>query len=246
MNLLRGVIFNLYLFCLTLTMGLGALPIRLLNRKTIALRYAKAWSRAVLWGLEHLCSITIEIRGKDHIPDGPVMIASQHQSFFDGFIWMNNVTLPAYIIKKELTLIPFVGPMLLLSGMIPVDRKGGSQALRDMMDNTATAQNQGRQIIIFPEGTRTKPGVKVPIQNGIVALARQSKGPIIPVVTNSGLFWPKSIWRKYSGTLIIAIGRPLPPAKGRDLIKHLDNAWDELCKINKITYESVDNSVDRN
>lgn len=243
MSLIRGVAFNLYLLSLTLTMGLGALPIRFLHKKKLALCYAKAWSRAVLWGFSHICSVKIEIKGRENIPDGPCLIASQHQSFFDGFIWMNNVTYPAYIIKKELTHIPFVGPMLLLSGMIPVDRQGGSQALRDMMDATADAQKQGKQIILFPQGTRTLPGIKVPVQNGIVAVARQIKGPIIPVITNSGLFWPRSLWRKYPGTLIISIGQALPVTKGRELLTVLDHAWDELCKSHHIPYHPVDNSV---
>ncbi|MDF7674007.1 lysophospholipid acyltransferase family protein [Acetobacteraceae bacterium ESL0709] len=244
MSLLRGAAFNLYLLALTLTMGLGAFPIRLLRKQELALDYAKLWARCVLWGLRHIGSIRIEIRGSENLPQGPCLIASQHQSFFDGFIWMNTVPRPAYIIKKELTRIPLVGPMLLLSGMIPVDREGGSQALRDLMDATATAQREGRQVILFPQGTRTDPGVKAPIQNGIVAVARQIKGPVIPVVTNSGFFWPRSPWRKYSGTLIIAIGRPLPPTRGRELISTLDEAWEVLCKTHQIPHHPVDNSVD--
>lgn len=245
MSLVRGTLFNLYLLILTLVMGVFAFPIRLLNRRDAALAYAKLWSRAVLWGLERLCSIRIVISGQENLPDGPALIASQHQSFFDGFVWMNAVSLPAYVIKKELTAIPLVGPMLILSGMIPVDRSGGSQALRGMMDAVARAQGAGRQIIIFPQGTRTKPGQKVPLQNGIIALARQATCPIIPVVTNSGLFWPHSPWRKYPGTLKVAIGSPLTASlKGRELIPAIDRAWETLCTEHDLPYETVENSVD--
>lgn len=243
--LLRGILFNIYLLLLTITMGVVALPIRLLNRRMLALNYAKLWSRAVLWGLTRLCAIQIDIRGKDNLPRGPLLIASQHQSFFDGFVWMNTVDLPAYIIKKELISIPFVGPMLLLSGMIPVDRKGGSQALRDMMDATATAQRSGRQIIIFPEGTRTRPGERVTVQNGVIAVARQAKVPIIPVATNSGLFWPHSPWLKYPGTIIIAIGSAITPGKGRELIASLEQTWDRLCHENNLPRDSVIRPVDK-
>lgn len=228
-SLLRGTIFNFYLIFLTLIMGVFALPIRLIGQEKAALTYAKLWAHAVLWGLRHLCGIKIILKGQENLPQGPAIIASQHQSFFDGFIWMNQVPLPTYIIKKELTKIPFVGPMLLLSGMIPVDRQGGSQALRDMLDESQKAQDAQKQIIIFPEGTRTAPGQRVKIQNGIIALARQAKAPIIPVATNSGLFWPRSPWRKYPGTIIIAIGAPLLAGKGRELIQNLENSWDILC-----------------
>ncbi len=245
MSLVRGSLFNLYLLILTLVMGVFAFPIRLLNRRDAALGYAKLWSSAVLWGLERLCGIRIVISGQENLPDGPALIASQHQSFFDGFVWMNTVPLPAYVIKKELTSIPLVGPMLILSGMIPVDRSGGSQALRGMMDAVAKAQGAGRQIIIFPQGTRTRPGERVPLQNGVIALARQATAPIIPVVTNSGLFWPHSHWRKYPGTLKVVIGQPLAAdTKGRALIPAIDAAWQTLCKEHDLPYEPVENSVD--
>ena len=245
MSLVRGTLFNLYLLILTLVMGVFAFPIRLLNRRDAALAYAKLWSRAVLWGLERLCGIRIVISGQENLPDGPALIASQHQSFFDGFIWMNTVSLPAYVIKKELTAIPLVGPMLILSGMIPVDRSGGSQALRGMMDAVAKAQGAGRQIIIFPQGTRTKPGQAVPLQNGVIALARQATCPILPVVTNSGLFWPHSPWRKYPGTLQVVIGKPLAAnLKGRDLIPAISGAWEALCKEHDLPHDAVENSVD--
>lgn len=239
MSLVRGTLFNLYLLLLTLVMGIAAFPIRLSNKDAWALRYAKLWSRAVLWGLRTLCSIRITITGTEHLPSGPFLIASQHQSFFDGFVWMNAVPLPAYVIKQELTKIPLVGPMLLLSGMIPVNRAGGSQALRTMMERVSQAQERGRQIILFPEGTRTKPGERVSLQNGIVALARQATTPIIPVATNSGLFWPRSPWRKYPGTLIVAIGEPLPALRGRMLIPAVEHAWDKLSDTHALPRDKV-------
>ncbi|MCT6838435.1 MAG: 1-acyl-sn-glycerol-3-phosphate acyltransferase [Bifidobacteriales bacterium] len=245
MSFLRGFLFNLYLLVLTLLMGVVAFPIRLLNRRDAALAYAKLWSRAVLWGLERLCSIRIVITGQENLPDGPALIASQHQSFFDGFVWMNLVPLPAYVIKKELTSIPLVGPMLVLSGMIPVNRAGGSKALRGMMETVAKAQTAGRQIIIFPQGTRTQPGQTAPLQNGVVALARQATAPIIPVVTNSGLFWPRSPWRKYPGTLEVIIGPPLSPTMaGRALIPAITDAWTHLSQEHNLPLSPVENSVD--
>ncbi|WP_040509087.1 lysophospholipid acyltransferase family protein [Gluconobacter morbifer] len=245
MSILRGLLFNLYLLLLTLIMGIGALPIRLMKRRALALRYAKLWSRAVLAGFEHLCGVRIRISGTENLPPGPCLIASQHQSFFDGFVWMNLVPLPAYIIKTELTKIPLVGPMLLLSGMIPVERSAGSKALRNMMKATQDAHAAGRQIIIFPEGTRTLPGERQSIQPGIIALARQAGVPVVPVATNSGLFWDRSPWRKHPGTLDVVIGTPLPAVKGREgFTKALDKAWDDLCASHNLPRDPVDNSVD--
>ncbi|MFT8353189.1 MAG: lysophospholipid acyltransferase family protein [Gluconobacter japonicus] len=245
MSIFRGLLFNLYFLFLTLIMGLGALPIRALGRKDLALSYAKLWSRAVLFGFSHLCSVRIAITGQENIPSGPCLIASQHQSFFDGFVWMNLVPLPTYIIKQELTRIPLVGPMLILAGMIPVKRSDGSKALRTMMKDSADAHAANRQIIIFPEGTRTLPGERQSIQPGIIALARQASVPVVPVATNSGLFWDRSPWHKRPGILKVAIGKPLPTTQGRGAFTGvLENAWDELCATHALPRDPVDNSVE--
>lgn len=245
MSILRGVLFNLYLFWITLFMGLGTIPIRLMKRQDLALSYAKLWARAVLAGFTRICSVRIEITGQENLPSGPLLIASQHQSFFDGFIWMNLVDRPDYIIKSELTRIPVVGPMLLLTGMIAVDRKAGSKALRDMMQASKAAHADNRQIIIFPEGTRTLPGERHPIQPGIIALARQADVPVVPVATDSGLFWDRSPWLKNPGVLHVVIGQPLAPQQERKAFTQaLESAWDELCTTHVLPRDPVDNSVD--
>lgn len=245
MSILRGILFNLYLFWLTVFMGLGTIPIRMLGRRVGALDYAKLWAKAVLAGYERICATRIEIIGTENLPSGPVLIASQHQSFFDGFVWMGLVSTPTYIIKTELTKIPIVGPMLRLSGMIAVNRNDGAKALRGMMQSARDANAAGRQVIIFPEGTRTLPGERCPIQPGIVALARQSNVPIIPVATDSGLFWDRGGWLKHRGTLRVVIGPALQHEQGRKgFTQALENAWDELCATHALPRDPVDNSVD--
>ncbi|GBR44800.1 lysophospholipid acyltransferase family protein [Neokomagataea thailandica] len=246
LTFLRGLAFNLYLFWLTLIMGIGAIPIRLLKRDALALRYAQLWSRAVLRGLSTICNIRIAIHGAEHVNhQGPLLIASQHQSFFDGFIWMSLTDKPSYIIKQELTRIPLVGPMLKLSGMIPVERSAGTSAMRSMLKAVNTAHEHKRQVVIFPEGTRTNPGERHAIQPGIVALARQSTAPILPVATDSGYCWPKNPWQKVSGTITVAIGPALPRKTDRKaLVASLDKAWDDLCAKHQIPRDSVNNSGD--
>ncbi|MBF0861466.1 lysophospholipid acyltransferase family protein [Gluconobacter kanchanaburiensis] len=245
MSILRGVLFNLYLFWITLFMGFGTIPIRLMKRQDLALSYAKLWARLVLAGFCRICSVRIEITGRENLPSGPLLIASQHQSFFDGFIWMTLVDRPDYIVKSELTRIPVVGPMLLLTGMIAIDRKAGPKALRNMMQATKAAHADNRQIIIFPEGTRTLPGERVSIQPGVIALARQADTPVVPVATDSGLFWDRNPWLKRPGILHVAIGRPLPvEQERRAFTKGLESAWDDLCTTHALPRDPVDNSVD--
>ncbi|UYH51565.1 1-acyl-sn-glycerol-3-phosphate acyltransferase [Candidatus Kirkpatrickella diaphorinae] len=244
MRVARSIFFQLYFFILTIIMGLGALPLRLLKRQDCALTYARLWSRLTLLGLSKICGIEIVIIGRENIPNTPCLIASQHQSFFDGFVWMNLVERPAYIIKKELTRIPLVGPMLILSGMIPVERSAGSKALRCLIRDTQDRFDDRRQVIIFPQGTRVKPGERVPLQPGIMALAKQANAPVVPVATNSGLFWPRKGWTKFPGTLKIVIGPALAMDSSRgNLIATIDASWQALEKSGGL-YNHVDNSVD--
>lgn len=229
MSIIRSVLFNVYFLVLTLLMGVGAIPVRLLSRRSTALRYAKLWSRLVLAGLKTLCGIRIDIQGLENLPDGPCLIASRHQSYFDGFIWMLLGRKPAYVIKKELTRIPLVGPMLVLTGMIPVERTAGAKALRSLMTATQAAFEDDRQVILFPEGTRSLPGENTPLQPGIVALARQSPVPIIPVATDSGLCWPRAGLLKKAGTIRIVIGAPLSATRDRGaLVSAITDSWATL------------------
>jgi len=233
MTTLRSLLFMLYFVALTFAMGLGAIPVRISRRGDWALSYAKLWARLVLRGLSGICAIRIDVTGEEHLPAGPCLVASQHQSFFDGFIWMLLAPRPAYVIKQELLKIPLVGPMLSLSGMIPVHREAGAKALRTLMSATRAAFDGDRQVILFPEGTRTLPGAPVALQPGIVALTRQSPVPVIPVATDSGRCWPRKGIMKHPGTIHVAIGAPLAPSEGRQAITlALSTAWAELATFN--------------
>lgn len=183
----RSCLFFLYFMSLTLVMGIFAFFIRFFA-KNKALTYAQLWTSLSIKGLEKLCHISIKVEGKEHLPqDSSFIIASQHQSAFDTLIWMNLLPRPAYVMKQELTRLPLVGPMLLLSGMIPLDRQGGSKALRNLINHVRQAMQDCRQIIIFPEGTRTQFGEKTRLHAGVVAIANQLDLKIVPVSTNSGL-----------------------------------------------------------
>lgn len=225
---IRSFLFSLYFFLLTLIMGIAAFSIRLFAKQH-ALSYAKLWTRWSLWGLNKICHISTEITGWQFLPEQPsYLIASQHQSAFDTLVWMNLLPRPAYIMKKELTRIPLVGPLLLLSGMIPLDRQGGGKALRNLIHNTDIAIKDHRQIIIFPEGTRTAIGEKVKLQAGVVALASQLNLPIVPVSIDSGNCWPRRSFLKFPGVIHIEIHSAITELKERKaVLAEIETAWNK-------------------
>lgn len=231
MAVVRSFCFNVLAFALTLLMGVGAFPIRWFFKR-LALPYAKLWSRLVLGLFEHICGVEVRITGREHLAalQGPALIASQHQSAFDTLIWMLLVPHPSYVMKGELRHIPLLGPMLILAGMMPIERADGSKALRLLLRETEKAAQAGKQIIIFPEGTRTAPGEKVALKPGIAAMAAHTSLPVVPVATNSGLFWGRNAFFKKSGVLHVAIGAPLAPASRKVLLPQIAEAWQALEK----------------
>ncbi|CAK7192013.1 hypothetical protein COMNV_00196 [Commensalibacter sp. Nvir] len=229
MVIIRSTAFAIYFFLLTLIMGVLAFPLRFFAKQH-ALAYAKYWAHLTLLGLEKICHISLQLHGQEHLlNDRPFIIASQHQSAYDTLVWMNLLKRPAYVMKQELTRIPLVGPMLLLSGMIPLDRKGGIKALKHLTQQCRNAINDSRQIIIFPEGTRTKIGQKVKLHSGAVAVASQLKLPITPVSTNSGIYWPKRSFLKYPGTIHIIVHKPSFTVENRKhVMQYIEDCWSKF------------------
>ncbi len=226
-RVLRSLAFALWLYGLTTVLGVAAIPLRLAARGRI-LRYAQAWAGLVLGGLRRLCGVRLVVIGGEHLPrGGAALIASEHQSAFDTLVWMTLLPRPAYVLKRELTRIPLFGPLLLGAGMIAVRREAGAAALRRLLADTGRAVADQRQMVIFPQGTRVAPGdVSAPLQPGIVAVARASGLPVIPVATDSGRRWPRRGFLKRAGPIHLVLRPPIPPGLSRQaLLARLEAEW---------------------
>jgi 1-acyl-sn-glycerol-3-phosphate acyltransferase len=201
----------------------------------------RAWARLTIRLLRLICGVRVRVTGLEHVPwDGPALIASVHQSAFDTAVWM-LLPRPAYVLKQELLKVPFFGACMRPGGMIVVDRSAGSRAIRELTRDGRRAREDGRQVVIFPQGTRGAPGAPRIIQPGVVALASAMALPVIPVATNSGEHWGRNSFLKRPGTIRIAIGPALPAALPRaTLVEALETAWQRL--EDKMA-EPVDNPV---
>lgn len=214
MILLRSLLFNVWFFSVTTVLSVcGAASLPLAPR--LALPIARLWARLVLGGLRRICGIAWEVRGLERLPaDGPALLASRHQSAFDTMVWLLLLPRCTYVVKQELLRIPLFGRIIRPAGQIAVDRAGGPAALRALMREAETAARAGRQIVIFPEGTRAEPGRLLPLQPGIAAIAARTGLPVIPVLTNSGRLWGRRSFRKRPGVIHITLLAPLSPADG--------------------------------
>lgn len=241
----RALLFNLFFFGVTFLLAFPAQLVLLAARRRV-FGYARAWTRLMLWGARTMCGIRVEVTGLARVPPGAALLASQHQSAFDTLVWMTLLPAPSYVVKRELTRIPLFGPLLPAAGMLAVDREGGSLALRALLGRASEARAAGRQIIIFPEGTRVPSGARVKLQPGIAALAQRLDLPVIPVATDSGLRWGRRAFTKYPGVIHIAVGDPIPVGTPRaTLLRAIESHW-RACEtawrvpVDKSVGEAVD------
>jgi 1-acyl-sn-glycerol-3-phosphate acyltransferase len=230
--LFRSIVFNIVFYLNTLVYLVIALPTFFMSYRSV-LAVAKAWSRANLFLLRVIAGIDVDFRGLEKIPKGPLIVAAKHQSAWETFALVTLFDDPLFILKRELLWIPIFGWLLARARMVPVDRRAGAQAIRRMTARAIHEIQQGRQLIIFPEGTRRAPGAKPDYKSGIVHLYRVAGVPCLPVALNSGLFWPRRSIRRVPGTIIVEILDPIPPGMDKDafadkLRQRIEAATDRL------------------
>ena len=198
------------MYGLMAVMGILFLPALLMPRGAIIWGIS-VYARMLVWGLDVICGIRTEIRGRQNLPRGPVIYAGKHHCMLDVFIPFIVARDPAIIMKRELLWYPFLGWYALKAAMIPIDRAGTTRTLKKMVAEAAKRAGNGRQIVIFPEGTRMAPGAPPAYHAaGISALAKAIEAPIVPVATNAGLCWPARGMRRTRGVIVYEILPPIP------------------------------------
>lgn len=191
-------------------------------------RLISAWSRLVTWLAWWLCGIRWKIEGRRNLPDEPAVILSQHQSAWETLAFQEILPPQVLVLKRELLWIPFFGWGLALMSPIAINRQRGMAALREMARQGRERLAQGFWVVIFPEGTRVRPGDKRPYQLGGAWLAVNCGVPVVPVAHNAGRLWPRNAFFKRPGTVTVRIGPPIPTA-GRDPKRVIEDtqAWIE-------------------
>jgi 1-acyl-sn-glycerol-3-phosphate acyltransferase len=213
---IRSLAFNLLFYVLVLVLLLVTVPTLVLPRRAV-LGVARTWGRGTVWLLRRVCRIDVEWRGLEKIPRGGVIIAAKHQSAWETVVLSTMLPDFAFVVKRELFWIPLFGWCLLKARMIPVDRGGGKPALAELVEHARVAIAQGRQIIIFPEGTRRPPGAPPRYKYGVAHLYAECGAVCVPIALNSGLYWPRRRFLRYPGTVRVEILDPIPPGDDRDV-----------------------------
>jgi 1-acyl-sn-glycerol-3-phosphate acyltransferase len=208
--IVRSILFNLLFYLNLVVLLVGAFVTLLLPRRAV-IGMAKLWGRTSVWLLRMVCGTGVEFRGLEKLPKGPLLVAAKHQSTWETFALLRLFDHPTFIVKRELMWLPIFGWCMWKGGMVPVDRGAGSQALTDMIGRAKIAIADGRQIVIFPEGTRRAPGAAPRYKYGVAHLYAELGVPCVPIALNSGLFWPRRAFRRLPGTIVVEVLDPIAP-----------------------------------
>jgi 1-acyl-sn-glycerol-3-phosphate acyltransferase len=212
---IRSLLFNFLFYLNLLVQIIAALPTLLMPRWAI-IAVARFWARSNLWLLRAVCGINAEFRGLGKIPAGPLLVSSKHQSLWETFALLLILPDAAYIMKRELMWIPFFGWFSWKAGMIPVNRGKRSQALLELAASARQELARGRQIVIFPEGTRRAPGAEPSYKFGVTHLYTETGAVCLPIALNSGLFWPRRSFRRFPGTILVEVLDPIAPGLSKE------------------------------
>jgi len=215
MLFVRSLLFNVAFYANLVLWLIALVPCVLLPRATF-MRLVQNWGRSSLWLLRVVAGIQVEFRGVERIPPGGLLVAAKHQSFLETFALVTKFDDFSFILKRELTWIPFFGWYLIKARQVPIDRSAGSQALALMNERARAETAAGRQILIFPEGTRRAPGAPPAYKFGVAHLYANLGVPCLPVAINTGVFWPRRKFLRYPGTAVIEFLEPIPPGAPRE------------------------------
>ena len=236
---IRSVIFNILFYLSLIIQMLVFTPVYFLLPRKKAYFIPKFWARTNLWLMRVICGTTFEIEGLENLPKGSFIFSPKHQSFWDTFAFLPYLDDPIYILKRELLWIPVFGWYVAKQRMIPVNRAAKGKAMTDVMRRTLDEMKVGRQLIIYPEGTRRPPGAEPLYKYGIARLYRDLNMPVVPVVHQAGLFWPRRKSIRNPGVIKARILPAIEPGLETDvfynmLVKTMEEASD------KILLETID------
>jgi 1-acyl-sn-glycerol-3-phosphate acyltransferase len=206
----RSLLFTVVFYAWSATLALGGLPLLWLAPRSWVMGFMRFWAASSTRLVAVVCGVRVEIRGREHLPTGPALIAAKHQCMLDTVAPFAILNDAAYVMKKELMRIPVYGWYSRVAGMIVVDREANAKALRQLLAEARECIADERQVVIFPEGHRMAPGVTGAYKPGVAAIYRDLGLPCVPMATNSGVHWPAHGLLRRPGLIVYEFLAPIP------------------------------------
>ncbi|MCX8086337.1 MAG: 1-acyl-sn-glycerol-3-phosphate acyltransferase [Rhodocyclaceae bacterium] len=224
---LRSLLFFLAMLVTTPLIVLALLAVFWLPSRSRRL-FVMPWVRLVMGFIEHLLGIRHRVLGREHIPKGPCVVLSKHQSAWETFALQTIFPLTSFVYKRELHWLPFFGWGLKLMPFVGIDRAAGKAALKQVVERGKERLEEGYTVVIFPEGTRVAPGQMREFKIGGAMLAVAAQVPVVPVALDSGECWPRNAFVKRPGLITVSIGPAIETAgKKAGEVNAAAQAWIE-------------------
>ncbi len=226
---IRSLIYFISMAISIIIFGLAISTIGLLLPLSARDWLSKAWASSNLWLMRVVCDLKYQIHGAENLPQDAAVVLSKHQSSWETMALKGILKKEqSWVLKRELMWIPIFGWALAATRTIAINRKAGRQALKLIIKQGKEILDDGRIVVIFPEGTRTAPGKKGKYGIGGAMLAEKSGYPVIPIAHNAGVFWKRRGLNKYPGTIQVVVGQPIE-TKGlkAGAINRLVESWIE-------------------
>ena len=202
-----------YLLAMSLSVVLYSIPLGVLGwaMPTAWLSTLGAqWARFNLFALRALCGLRFRVSGLEHLPSTNTILLSKHQSTWETIAFLAILPTPqTWVVKQELLRVPLFGWSMARFKPIAIDRNAGRKAIRQLLDQGLRALEDGRWVVIFPEGTRVAAGERGHYGMGGALLAEKAGRAVVPVAHNAGSFWARRDIRKYPGVVDVVIGAPI-------------------------------------
>ena len=205
---IRATLYWIGLLTSTVFYGLFS-PLLLMLGPKLSYRTVLPWTHFNIWWLKVTCGVNYNIIGKENIDlNNRGIILANHQSTWETMLIPTLLPTTSWVLKKELTWIPFFGWALITTKPIAIDRKSGASAVEQVKKRGKERLDEGNWICMFPEGTRVLPGQKKAYRMGAALLAEYSGYPVYPLAHNAGECWPRHSYIKLPGKITVSIGKP--------------------------------------
>lgn len=214
---MRSVLFNLFFYTITFMYALTAVIFSFVPGRWLMMGSLRRYTRVMLWGMRVFAGIKVSVTGHENVPtDGPVIIAAKHQSYGDGIVMFSQFLDLSFVTGDHLEKFLFFKRILAKMNAVVIDSCGGVDQREKMAKTSAIVREQGRRLLIYPEGHLSRIGTHHKYRKGVFHIYKDFDCPVVPVATNLGQRWNQTDWTKHPGEAVLEFLPPIMPGLDKD------------------------------
>lgn len=236
---MRSFIFNLAFALTTIMAVIGCFFLSLIPGRAPLMWGLRIYTKTMVWHMRYLAGIKVAVSGHENIPEGPVIIASKHQSYGDGFVLFSQFKDLSFVTGDHITKFLFVKAILAKMNAVIVSSCGGADVRRRFAETSQLVREQGRRILIFPEGHLSQVGTHHSYKRGVYHLYRDFECPVVPVAQNLGQRWNMMDLKKFPGPAKMEFLKPIPPGLKKDAFMALLQEQIETRSLELLDYDNL-------